>query len=89
MDLSVSFSHWCLGMAAVCDCDTPWTFFLLFVGVFLCFPPSSSRLKLKITSPLGVPSSVAEYDERSCVPVLRARRNEKEMKVKPATSFNY
>ena len=26
--LSVSFSSWCLGRAAVCDCGTPWTFLL-------------------------------------------------------------
>ena len=26
LDLSVSFSSWCLGRAAVCDCDTHWTF---------------------------------------------------------------
>ena len=25
-DLSVSFSSWCLGRAAVCGCGTPWTF---------------------------------------------------------------
>ena len=29
-DLSVSSSSWCLGRAAVCDCGTPWTFFLTF-----------------------------------------------------------
>ena len=28
--LSVSFSSWCLGRAAVFDCGTPWTFFLTF-----------------------------------------------------------
>ena len=27
---SVSSSSWCLGRAAVCDCGTPWTFFLPF-----------------------------------------------------------
>ena len=26
--LLVSFSSWCLGRAAVCDCGTPWTFLL-------------------------------------------------------------
>ena len=26
--LSVSSSSWCLGRAAVSDCDTPWTFLL-------------------------------------------------------------
>ena len=30
LDLSVSSSSWCLGGAAVCDCGTPWTFFLPF-----------------------------------------------------------
>ena len=30
VDLSVSSSSWGLGMAAVCDCGTPWTFFLHF-----------------------------------------------------------
>ena len=30
LDLSVSSSSWCLGRAAVCDCGTPWTFFLNF-----------------------------------------------------------
>ena len=28
LDLSVSFSSWYLGRAAVCDCGTPWTFLL-------------------------------------------------------------
>ena len=28
--LSVSFSSWCLGRAAVCDCGTPWTFLFPF-----------------------------------------------------------
>ena len=28
LDLSVSFSSWGLGRAAVCDCGTPWTFLL-------------------------------------------------------------
>ena len=31
LDLSVSSSSWGLGRAAVCDCDTPWTFLLLFL----------------------------------------------------------
>ena len=26
----VGFLPWCLGRAAVCDCDTPWTFHLPF-----------------------------------------------------------
>ena len=30
LDLSVPFSSWCLGRAAVCDCGTPWTFLLPF-----------------------------------------------------------
>ena len=29
--LSVSFSFWGLGRAAVCDCGTPWTFLLPFL----------------------------------------------------------
>ena len=33
LDLSVSSSSWCLGMAAACDCGTPWTFLLPFFGV--------------------------------------------------------
>ena len=32
LDLSVSSSSWCLGRAAVCDCGTPWTFLLPFLG---------------------------------------------------------
>ena len=28
--LSVSFSSWCLGRVAVCDCGTPWTCLLPF-----------------------------------------------------------
>ena len=28
--LSVSSSSWCLGLAAACDCGTPWTFLLPF-----------------------------------------------------------
>ena len=32
LDLSVSSSFWCLGIAAVCDCGTPWTFLLPFFG---------------------------------------------------------
>ena len=27
----VSFSSWCLGRPAVCDCGTPWTFYLHFL----------------------------------------------------------
>ena len=30
LDLSISYSSWCLGRAAVCDCGTPWTFLLPF-----------------------------------------------------------
>ena len=30
LDLSISSSSWGLGRAAVCDCDTPWTFLLPF-----------------------------------------------------------
>ena len=33
LDWSVSSSSWCLGRAAVCDCDTPWTFLLPFLHV--------------------------------------------------------
>ena len=39
-DLSVSSSSWDLRRAAVCVCDTPWTFLLPFlpcVILFLCF----------------------------------------------------
>ena len=31
LDLSVSSSSWGLRRAAVCDCGTPWTFFLPFL----------------------------------------------------------
>ena len=37
--LSVSFSSWCLGRAAVCDCGSPWfclTYFFLFYEA-ICF----------------------------------------------------
>ena len=34
--LSVSFSSWCLGRAAVCDCGTPWTFVLPFLLTWFC-----------------------------------------------------
>ena len=30
--LSVSFSSWFLGRAAVCDCGAPWTFLLFFLN---------------------------------------------------------
>ena len=30
LDLSVSSTSWCLGRAAVCDCDTPLDFSLTF-----------------------------------------------------------
>ena len=30
--LSVSSSFWCLGRPAACDCGTPWTFLLPFLG---------------------------------------------------------
>ena len=33
LDLSVSFSSWGLGRAAVCDCGTLWTFLLPFVFI--------------------------------------------------------
>ena len=32
LDLSVSSSSWGLGRAAVCNCGTPWTFLLPFLG---------------------------------------------------------
>ena len=32
--LSVSYSSWCLGRAAVCDCDTSWTFLLTLFLVY-------------------------------------------------------
>ena len=32
LDLSVFSSSWGLGKAAVCDCDTPWTFLLPFIS---------------------------------------------------------
>ena len=35
MVLSVSSSSWCLERAAVCDCGTPWTFLLPFLGLRL------------------------------------------------------
>ena len=39
LDLSISSSSWCLGGAAVCDCGTPWTFFLpFFFWIFLESP---------------------------------------------------
>ena len=34
--MSVSFSSWGLGKAAVCDCGTPWTFLLPFFTL-CCF----------------------------------------------------
>ena len=34
--MSVSSSSWGLGMAAVCDCGTPWTFLLPFFTLW-CF----------------------------------------------------
>ena len=33
--MSVFSSSWCLGRAAVCDCGTPWTFFLPFFSYTL------------------------------------------------------
>ena len=38
LDLSVSSSSWCLGRAAVCDCDTPWTFLLPFFPALQIIP---------------------------------------------------
>ena len=44
MDLSVSSSSWCLGRAAVCDCDTPWTFLLpLFFFFFFFYSTDRSK----------------------------------------------
>ena len=34
--MSISSSSWGLGRAAVCDCDTPWTFLLPFLHVQHC-----------------------------------------------------
>ena len=34
---SVSSSSWCLGRAAACDCDTPWTFLLPFLRIISNF----------------------------------------------------
>ena len=44
LDLSVSSSSWCLGRAAVCDCGTPWTFFLPFFFVIVGLPGLCSYL---------------------------------------------
>ena len=33
---SVSSSSWCLGRAAACDCDTPWTFLFPFFSNQFC-----------------------------------------------------
>ena len=30
-------SSWCRGLAAVCDCGSPWTFLLTFLFTFLLF----------------------------------------------------
>ena len=46
IDLSVSSSSWGLGRAAVCDCSTPWTFFLLFLLTFICCEKVTRRLYL-------------------------------------------
>ena len=40
--LSYFSSSWCRGLAAVCDCDIPWTFLLTFLdshirGLFIFF----------------------------------------------------
>ena len=38
--LSVSFSSWCLGRVAACDCGTPWTFlpsFPMYLSYILYF----------------------------------------------------
>ena len=35
-DLSISFSSWCLGRAAVCDCGILWTFLLHFFRISNC-----------------------------------------------------
>ena len=37
LDLPVSSSSWGLGRAAVCDCGTPWTFFLPFFHIWRLF----------------------------------------------------
>ena len=37
MVLSVSYSSWCLGSAAVCDCGTPWTVLVPLFGAFCTF----------------------------------------------------
>ena len=39
--LSVSSSSWCLGRAAVCDCGTPWNFFLPFFCHYVFVPHHS------------------------------------------------
>ena len=42
--MSVSSSSWCLGMAAVCNCGTPWTFLLLFCHAdIILFWPFETR----------------------------------------------
>ena len=54
MDLSVSSSSWGLGRTAVCDCGTPWTFFLpvfdtdLSKIIEINYKPKIESLKCKI-----------------------------------------
>ena len=48
---AVSSSSWGLGRAAVCDCDTPWTFLLPFFRTFVQF---ARVLVLSVSLPLGV-----------------------------------
>ena len=36
-------SSWCRGLAAVCDCGTPWTFLLTFLKCILTFSMNEYR----------------------------------------------
>ena len=46
--LSVFFSYsWCRGLAAVCDCGTPWTFLLIFLWRLILDLPRHLRLLIR------------------------------------------
>ena len=59
-DFVCFLSSWCLGRAAVCDCDTPWTFLLPFLHTWpVVFVPCGPLGSLPVHSYNDVIISVA------------------------------
>ena len=77
--LSVSSSSWCLGRAAVCDCGTPWTFFLPFLfhtDVIFFYQGTVSAIKfrkrlVKFKITIGLPK---KFDSKGVITAVKVTK---------------